>query len=68
MKRLNCIELVLALASLTIATGRIGAAPVAPGSNGWTQAIMPYVTNATQIQVTVPAPVTGSRFYRLRKL
>ena len=28
MKRLNCIELVLALASLTVATGKMGAAPV----------------------------------------
>jgi len=40
----------------------------APGSNGWTQVAMPYVTNATQIQVTVPPPVTGNKFYRLRKL
>ena len=40
----------------------------AAGSNGWTQVALPYVTNATQIQVTVPPPVTGNRFYRLRKL
>ena len=40
----------------------------APGSNGWTQVSMPYVTNATQIQITVPRPVTGNKFYRLRKL
>jgi len=40
----------------------------APGSNGWTQVTIPYATNATHIQVTVPAPVTGNKFYRLRKL
>jgi len=40
----------------------------APGSNGWTQVPIPYVTNSTQIQVTVPRPVTGNKFYRLRKL
>ena len=40
----------------------------APGSNGWTQVSIPYVTNATQIQITVPRPVTGNKFYRLRKL
>jgi len=40
----------------------------APGSDGWTQVARPYVTNATQIQVSVPPPVTGNKFYRLRKL
>jgi hypothetical protein len=46
----------------------VGSLVAAPGSNGWTQVTMPYVTNATQIQVTVPPPVTGNRFYRLRRL
>ena len=40
----------------------------APASNAWTQVPIPYQTNATQLQVTVPPPVTGNRFYRLRKL
>ena len=46
----------------------VGSLVAAPGSNGWTQVAMPYVTNATQIQVTVPAPGTGNKFYRVRKL
>ena len=32
----------------------------------WSQVTFPYVTNATAISITVPAP-TGNRFYRLRK-
>lgn len=40
----------------------------APASNAWTQVAIPYVTNGTQIQVTVPPPVTGNKFFRLRKL
>ena len=39
-----------------------------PGSNDWTQVAMPYVTNATQIEVRMPPLVTGNKFYRLRKL
>ena len=39
-----------------------------PASNAWTQVSIPYQTNATQIQITVPPPVVGNRFYRLRKL
>ena len=46
----------------------VAALVAAPGSNGWTQVAMAYVTNATEIQVAVPPPVTGNRFYRLRKL
>ena len=40
----------------------------APASNAWTQVPTPYQTNATQIQIAVPPPVTGNKFYRLRKL
>lgn len=32
----------------------------------WSQVAFPYVTNSSEISVTVPAP-TGNRFYRLRK-
>lgn len=32
----------------------------------WSQVSFPYVTNATAISITVPAP-TGNRFYRLRR-
>jgi hypothetical protein len=39
-----------------------------PRSNAWTQVTIPHSTNATPIQVTVPPPVTGNKFYRLRKL
>ena len=35
----------------------------APGS--WTQVPSPYQTNATEIFITVPAPASGNRFYRL---
>jgi len=32
----------------------------------WTQVTFPYVTNATDISISVPSP-TGNKFYRLRK-
>ena len=32
----------------------------------WSQVGFPYATNATDISITVPAPV-GNKFYRLRK-
>ena len=35
-------------------------------TNGWSQVAFPYVSNATQISVTVAAPA-GNRFYRLRQ-
>jgi len=32
----------------------------------WSQVSFPYVTNATDISITVPSP-SGNKFYRLRK-
>jgi hypothetical protein len=48
--------------------GEVASLVAAPASNAWTQVSIPYQTNATQIQITVPPPLTGKMFYRLRKL
>ena len=37
----------------------------APATNAWSQVPFPYATNATEISITVAAPV-GNKFYRLR--
>ena len=37
-----------------------------PATTLWSQVGFPYVTNATQINITVPSPV-GKKIYRLRK-
>lgn len=39
---------------------------VPPGASAWSPVPFPYSTNATQISISVPAPV-GNKFYRLRK-
>lgn len=36
-------------------------------TGAWSQVIFPYTTNATDISVSIPAPM-GNRFYRLRRL
>ena len=35
-------------------------------TGAWSQVSFPYTTNATQISLTVPAPI-GNKFYRLRR-
>jgi hypothetical protein len=37
-----------------------------PAATSWTQAAIPYQTNATHISVTISAPATNT-FYRLRR-
>jgi hypothetical protein len=37
-----------------------------PAATVWAQVPFPYSTNATQVSITVPAPM-GTKFYRLRQ-